>query len=177
MRYIDYECTRIQRFSPNRFARIHLDSCSMSPISTPVHWQSTVHEILRNTVRTTTWFTPQHFSRPMKDRKTTLGNVLYKAVVETNDSLREPPSQHLSQHQIISLYHVYRKTFLSCFCPPFLCWLTLAEKELVEGEKKKERKKSGKMLLSHCCWLEFSIPCVDSSPGGSLKYSGATHPR
>ncbi len=40
VRYIDYECKRIQRFSqrfsPNRFARIHLDSCSMSQISTPV---------------------------------------------------------------------------------------------------------------------------------------------
>ncbi len=37
VRYIDYECTRIQRFSPNRFARIHLDSRSISQISTPVH--------------------------------------------------------------------------------------------------------------------------------------------
>ena len=36
MRYIDYECAGIQRFSPNRFARIHFDSRSMSRISTPV---------------------------------------------------------------------------------------------------------------------------------------------
>ena len=35
MRYIDYECAGIQRFSPNRFARIHFDSRSMSQISTP----------------------------------------------------------------------------------------------------------------------------------------------
>ncbi len=40
MRYIDYECARIQRFSqrfsPNRFVRIHLHSRSMSQNSTRV---------------------------------------------------------------------------------------------------------------------------------------------
>ena len=47
VRYIDYECPRIQRFSqrfsPNIFARIHLDSCSMSQISSPARHPSDTH--------------------------------------------------------------------------------------------------------------------------------------